>query len=51
METTPQPPEESPWCEDCKRLRGVGCSCYMSFGEKVKTVAIDKSSLKDAQGG
>jgi hypothetical protein len=37
---------ESKWCPDCRRLRLVGCACGLTFAEKIKTVAIDKTSLQ-----
>jgi len=34
------------YCEDCKRAIGIGCACGMTFLEKLRTVQIDKESLK-----
>ena len=25
------------YCEDCKRIKGVACTCGMSFKDKIKT--------------
>lgn len=30
--------EESNYCQDCKRLKSVACTCGMSFKDKIKTV-------------
>jgi hypothetical protein len=38
-------PAEDKWCCICKRLIGVGCACGLTFAEKIKSVAIDKTSL------
>lgn len=38
--------DPSPWCPDCKLRKGVGCACGMTFAEKMKTVQIDKHSLR-----
>ena len=36
------------YCEDCKRIVGVGCVCGVPFAERVKSVAVDKSSLRSS---
>ena len=32
--------EESNYCAECKRMIGVGCTCGMSFKDKVKTQSM-----------
>lgn len=35
------------WCPDCSRLVGVGCACNITLAEKLKSLRIDKTSLKN----
>lgn len=41
--TTPSTREEtrtvSSWCPDCKRMKGVGCACGMTFAEKIRSAS------------
>lgn len=34
------------WCPECHRLIGVGCACGMSFLDKMRSVQVDRESLK-----
>lgn len=38
--------EESNWCSECGRMKGVGCHCGVPFAERVKSVQINEASLK-----
>jgi hypothetical protein len=37
---------ESAWCEDCGRLKGIGCTCGMTFREKIQGIQVNEASLK-----
>lgn len=37
---------EDKWCKDCGRLIGVACACGMTYIEKLRTIQINKESLK-----
>lgn len=34
------------YCPKCRRIVGIGCACDLPFAEKLKTVQVDKESLK-----
>jgi hypothetical protein len=33
-------PKRIQYCSVCKRIKGIGCACNLSFIEKVRTVAL-----------
>jgi len=51
---------ESNYCEDCKRLKDIACTCGMTFAEKIKgmtfaekikTTSINWASWSDTRKG
>jgi hypothetical protein len=42
--------EESNYCQDCKRLKDIACTCGMSFAEKVRTSNLNWASWSDTRG-
>lgn len=42
---------ESNYCEDCKRLKNIACTCGMTFAEKIKTTSVNWASWSDTRKG
>ena len=40
---------DSNYCQDCKRLKDIACTCGMSFGDKIKTSNINWASWSDTR--
>ncbi len=38
---------EVQWCKECHRAIGIGCSCDMTFAEKMRSIQVDKFGLLD----
>lgn len=34
------------FCHRCSRRKGVGCSCNLSFSERMKLINLDRTALK-----
>ena len=43
--------EESNYCNDCKRLKNIGCTCNMTFAEKIKNTQVNWISWSDTRKG
>ena len=40
---------ESNYCEDCKRLKDIACTCGMTFAEKIKTTSVNWATWSDTR--
>src|ERR1044071_9578204 len=38
----------SNWCPSCGRLKNFGCACDLPLAEKIRTLQVDRESLKQA---
>lgn len=41
----------SNYCDECKRLKDIACTCGLSFKDKIKTAQINWASWSDTRGG
>lgn len=39
----------SNYCDDCKRLKGIACTCGMTFKDKVKSTQINWASWSETR--
>jgi hypothetical protein len=42
---------ESNYCEDCKRLKDIACTCGIIFAEKAKTTSVNWATWSDTRKG
>lgn len=38
------------YCEDCKRLKEIACTCGMSFKDKIKQTRINWATWSETRG-
>lgn len=43
--------KESNYCDKCRRLKIVSCTCDMTFAEKVKTTQVNWYTWSDTRKG
>lgn len=36
------------YCDDCGRAEGIGCTCGMTFAEKIRNIQVGEFSLLDS---
>lgn len=39
-EQAPEKKKKIEYCEDCRRIKGVGCDCGLSFQEKMRGISL-----------